>query len=161
MHFYFLWSIYTGRLAQLLRHCYRCGSSGVRKSGRSSRKQSRQRLAFAATFFRNCVAQALSRGDGPRHQFYTLRRNTASIIKIGFLILNIYSPTFYSIKIPFSLSKCHLYYAHMSYRSCDFPRAHFLYFFLCVRRINYLSITILFFLLRKSFVAYYIDTQQP
>ena len=29
--------------------------------------QYRQRLATAATFFRSCVAQALSRGDGPRH----------------------------------------------------------------------------------------------
>ena len=41
--------------------------------------QRRQRLATAATFLRSCVAQALSRGDGPRH---SLRRNTASIMKI-------------------------------------------------------------------------------
>ena len=29
-----------------------------------------QRLAIAATFFRNCVARALSRGDGPRHSLH-------------------------------------------------------------------------------------------
>ena len=45
--------------------------------------QCRQRLATAATFLRSCVAQALSRGDGPRNSLgYTLRRNTASKMKI-------------------------------------------------------------------------------
>ena len=43
--------------------------------------QHRQRLAIAATFLRSCVAQALSRRDGPVTR-YTLRRNTASIMKI-------------------------------------------------------------------------------
>ena len=32
--------------------------------------QCRQRLAIAATFLRSCVAQALSRGDGPRHSLH-------------------------------------------------------------------------------------------
>ena len=32
--------------------------------------QCRQRLATAATFLRSCVAQALSRGDGPRHSLH-------------------------------------------------------------------------------------------
>ena len=32
--------------------------------------QSRQRLATAATFLRSCVAQALSRGDGPRRSLH-------------------------------------------------------------------------------------------
>ena len=38
-------------------------------------------VATATTFFRSCVAQALSRVDGPATR-YTLRLNTASIIKI-------------------------------------------------------------------------------
>ena len=33
-------------------------------------QQCRQRLATAATFLRSCVAQALSRGDGPRHSLH-------------------------------------------------------------------------------------------
>ena len=32
--------------------------------------QCRQRLATAATFFRSCVAQALSSGDGPRQSLH-------------------------------------------------------------------------------------------
>ena len=32
--------------------------------------QCRQRLATAATFFRSCVARALSRGDGPRNSLH-------------------------------------------------------------------------------------------
>ena len=32
--------------------------------------QCRQRLATAATFLRSCVAQALSRGDGPRYSLH-------------------------------------------------------------------------------------------
>ena len=32
--------------------------------------ESRQRLAIVATFVRNCVTQALSRGDGPRHSLH-------------------------------------------------------------------------------------------
>ena len=32
--------------------------------------QCRQWLATAATFLRSCVAQALSRGDGPRNSFH-------------------------------------------------------------------------------------------
>ena len=34
--------------------------------------QCHQRLATAATFFRSCVAQSLSRGDGPRHSIHAL-----------------------------------------------------------------------------------------
>ena len=53
--------------------------------------QGRQRLATVATFLRSCVAQALSRGDGPATR-YTLGRNTASIMMIWFdikyLIMN-------------------------------------------------------------------------
>ena len=43
--------------------------------------QCRQRLATVATFLRSCVAQALSRGDGPRNSLHA-RRNAASIMKI-------------------------------------------------------------------------------
>ena len=43
--------------------------------------QCRQRLATVATFLRSCLARALSRGDGPATR-YTLRRNTASIMKV-------------------------------------------------------------------------------
>ena len=32
--------------------------------------QRRQRLTTVATFVRSCVAQALSRGDGPRHSLH-------------------------------------------------------------------------------------------
>ena len=32
--------------------------------------QCRQRLAIVATFLRSCVAQALSRGDGPRNSLH-------------------------------------------------------------------------------------------
>ena len=32
--------------------------------------QCRQRLATVATFLRSCVAQALSRGDGPRNSLH-------------------------------------------------------------------------------------------
>ena len=32
--------------------------------------QCRQRLATVATFLRSCVAQALSRGNGPRHSLH-------------------------------------------------------------------------------------------
>ena len=32
--------------------------------------QCRQRLATAVTFLRRCIAQALSRGDGPRHSLH-------------------------------------------------------------------------------------------
>ena len=32
--------------------------------------QCRQRLSTAATFLRSCVAQSLSRGDGPRHSLH-------------------------------------------------------------------------------------------
>ena len=42
-----------------------------------------QQLAADETVVRSCVAQALSREDGPA-TCYTLRRNTASIIKIRF-----------------------------------------------------------------------------
>ena len=34
--------------------------------------QCRQRLATAATFLRNCVSQALSRGDGPCNSLHAL-----------------------------------------------------------------------------------------
>ena len=40
-----------------------------------------QRLVTGATFHRNCIAQALSRGNGPATR-YTLWRNTARIMKI-------------------------------------------------------------------------------
>ena len=57
----------TGRLAQLLSARYRCGRSGVRFLGRSNRHSVANRLSTAGIFLRSCVAQALSRGDGPRH----------------------------------------------------------------------------------------------
>ena len=44
--------------------------------------QCRQGLATTVMFLRSYVAQVLSRGDGPRHSLYTLRRNTVSIMKI-------------------------------------------------------------------------------
>ena len=62
------------------------GRSGVRIPGRSNRTQRRQRLATAATFLRSCVPFALSRGDGPATRC-TIRRNTASIMKICFWII--------------------------------------------------------------------------
>ena len=36
--------------------------------------QCRQRLATVATFLRSCVAQALSRGDGPRNSLHASAR---------------------------------------------------------------------------------------
>ena len=56
-------------------------------AGQIGHKQ--QRLTTEAMFLRICVAQALSRGEGPRTR-YTLRRNTASIMKI--LIFDIFTP---------------------------------------------------------------------
>ena len=41
-------------------------------SGLVKSAQFRQRLATAATFLRSCVAQALSREDGPRHSLHAL-----------------------------------------------------------------------------------------
>ena len=58
-HFYFANASSTGRLAQLLRHRYRCRRSG------SNETQCRQQLAIAATFLRSCVVQALRRGVEP------------------------------------------------------------------------------------------------
>ena len=46
--------------------------------------QCRQQLAIVATFLWSCVAQTPSRGYGPATR-YKLRRNAASIIKIGFI----------------------------------------------------------------------------
>ena len=43
---------------------------GVRIPGWSNPTKCRQRLATAATFLWSCVAQALSRGDGPRHSLH-------------------------------------------------------------------------------------------
>ena len=59
-------TFYFGRLAQLLSARYRCGRSGVRFPDRSNRHS----VATVATFVRSCVAQALSRGDGPRHSLH-------------------------------------------------------------------------------------------
>ena len=56
------------------RRCLRLGRFVVRFPGRVA-------VAIAATFLRNCVADALSRGDGPA-TCYTLRRNTARKMKI-------------------------------------------------------------------------------
>ena len=44
----------------------------IRFPGRLNRTQCRQRLATAAMFLRSCVAQTLSRGDGPRHSLHAL-----------------------------------------------------------------------------------------
>ena len=75
-------TIYISLIAQLLSARSRFEKPGIRFPDRSNR-QCRQRLAIAETFLRSCVAQALSRGDGPRHSLHaTLRRNTASIMKI-------------------------------------------------------------------------------
>ena len=41
------------------------GTIGDRFPGRMIQIQRRQRLATAVTFLRSCVAQTLSRGDGP------------------------------------------------------------------------------------------------
>ena len=44
------------------------GAEGLRFDSRVGQiGRSRQRLATAATFLRNCVTQALNRGDRPRH----------------------------------------------------------------------------------------------
>ena len=40
-------------------------------------------VSTASPFFRRCVAQALSRGDGPGHSV-TLRHNIASLMKVDF-----------------------------------------------------------------------------
>ena len=45
--------------------------------------QSRQWLATAAMFLRSCVVQVSNRGIEPATR-YTLRRNTASMMKVGF-----------------------------------------------------------------------------
>ena len=44
----------TGRFAQFLRHCHRCGRSCVLIPGRSNRIQYRQRLATAKMFLELC-----------------------------------------------------------------------------------------------------------
>ena len=51
--------------------------------------QCRQRLATAATFLRSCVAQALSRGDMPRHSLHAsaYERLNVSILQILFCLL--------------------------------------------------------------------------
>ena len=71
----------TGPLAQLL-SAHDVDAEGLGfESGLVKSAQFRQQLAIAATFLRNCVAQALSRGNGPAARC-TLRRNTASMKKI-------------------------------------------------------------------------------
>ena len=54
---------------------------GVRLPCRSNGTQCGQRFATAALLLRRCVAQTLSRGDGPAGR-YALRRNSGSIMKI-------------------------------------------------------------------------------
>ena len=66
---YFVLAVFhvTVRLLSYYANGYRCWRAGVRFPGPSNWTQSRQQLATAAIFLRNCVAQALSRGDEPRH----------------------------------------------------------------------------------------------
>ena len=67
--FHFLY-LFFFCLNQFLRHGYRCGRSWVQLPGRLNWTQRRQRLATAATFRWSCVAQSLSRGDGPSHSLH-------------------------------------------------------------------------------------------
>ena len=64
-------------------NCYLHDKFRVRFPTRSNRTQYHQRFATAATFLRNCVAQALSRVNGPTTR-YTLRRNTTSVRMFDF-----------------------------------------------------------------------------
>ena len=57
-------------------------------------------VATAAMFLRSCVVQTLSRGDGSATR-YTLRRNAASIMKIGVASLAIKLLQFYFFLINF------------------------------------------------------------
>ena len=67
------------------------GVDSSKFASRVDRMQRHQRLATAALFFRNCAAQTLNRGDGPRRLF-TLRRNTAGTVNIRFFfMLNLYA----------------------------------------------------------------------
>ena len=68
-----VWSRLTGRFAQLLR--YRLGRSRVRISVKSDA------VSTVATFLRSCDAQALSRGDEPRHSLHA----NEDLILVGFL----------------------------------------------------------------------------
>ena len=69
---YFIKKCLSGQLAQLLRHCPRSERSVARIPGRSNLTQCRQRFASAVTFLWSSVAQALSRGDGPRYSLHAL-----------------------------------------------------------------------------------------
>ena len=61
--------ISKARLNNMLRVYFR-RKSEVRFPGPLNRTQCHHRLATAAMFLRSCVAQALSRGDGPRHSLH-------------------------------------------------------------------------------------------
>ena len=98
----------TSKLAQLLSHCYRCGRCGTRIPGRSNRTQRRQRLAIAAMFLRNCVAQTLSCGDVPVTR-YALRRNSASIMKILIFFTNL-SPKARLYTVQYTLKYLQVYF---------------------------------------------------
>ena len=51
-------------------YCCRCKRSGTRILGRSNQTQCCQRHAAFGAFLRSSVAQALNRGDGPRHSVH-------------------------------------------------------------------------------------------
>ena len=72
----------TCLLAQLLRRHYRCGRCWVRFPGRSNRTHCRNRCDVSL--------ELCSPGAKPRRWIrYTLRRNTASIMKIWFCCISI------------------------------------------------------------------------
>ena len=78
------------RLAQLLDARYRCGRSGFD----SRVNHIEHSIATVATFLRSFVAQALSREMDPASH-HSLRRTTASILKICFVILAFSDSTVY------------------------------------------------------------------